>query len=65
MQNKNDNDRTMCAQCLALSRCGEYVVCAGDAGVVEVWRAFTLAPLYAFPPAGAPVTSLALSHDQK
>ncbi|CAG4994377.1 unnamed protein product [Parnassius apollo] len=52
-------------QCLVLSRCGEYLVCGGDAGVVEVWRAFTLAPLYAFPPAGAPVTSLALSHDQK
>ncbi|XP_052752766.1 neurobeachin [Galleria mellonella] len=52
-------------QCLALSRCGEYLVCGGDAGVVEVWRAATLAPLYAFPPAGAPVTSLALSHDQK
>ncbi|XP_050551922.1 neurobeachin isoform X7 [Spodoptera frugiperda] len=52
-------------QCLVLSRCGEYLVCGGDAGVVEVWRAFTLAPLYAFPPAGAPVCSLALSHDQK
>ncbi|VVC86506.1 unnamed protein product [Leptidea sinapis] len=52
-------------QCLALSRCGEYLVCGGDAGVVEVWRAFTLAPLYAFPPAGAPVTALALSHDQR
>ncbi|XP_061716789.1 neurobeachin isoform X14 [Cydia pomonella] len=52
-------------QCLLLSRCGEYLVCGGDAGVVEVWRAFTLAPLYAFPPAGAPVCSLALSHDQK
>ncbi|XP_063831781.1 neurobeachin-like, partial [Ostrinia nubilalis] len=52
-------------QCLALSRCGEYLVCGGDAGVVEVWRAFTLAPLYAFPPLGAAVCSLALSHDQK
>ncbi|XP_045504943.1 neurobeachin isoform X4 [Colias croceus] len=52
-------------QCLALSRCGEYLVCGGDAGVVEVWRACTLAPLYAFPPAGAPVCSLALSHDQR
>ncbi|KAL0879173.1 hypothetical protein ABMA27_002965 [Loxostege sticticalis] len=52
-------------QCLVLSRCGEYLVCGGDAGVVEVWRAFTLAPLYAFPPLGAPVCSLALSHDQK
>ncbi|XP_048481207.1 neurobeachin isoform X5 [Plutella xylostella] len=52
-------------QCLLLSRCGEYLVCGGDAGVVEVWRAFTLAPLYAFPAAGAPVCSLALSHDQK
>ncbi|XP_047027782.1 neurobeachin isoform X3 [Helicoverpa zea] len=52
-------------QCLVLSRCGEYLACGGDAGVVEVWRAATLAPLYAFPPAGAPVTSLALSHDQK
>ncbi|XP_045529711.1 neurobeachin isoform X5 [Pieris brassicae] len=52
-------------RCLALSRCGEYLVCGGDAGVVEVWRAFTLAPLYAFPPAGAPVCSLALSHDQR
>nr|XP_037871256.1 neurobeachin isoform X6 [Bombyx mori] len=52
-------------QCVVLSRCGEYVVCGGAAGVVEVWRAATLAPLYAFPPAGAPVASLALSHDQK
>lgn len=52
-------------QCVVLSRCGEYLVCGGDAGVVEVWRAVTLAPLYAFPPAGAPVTGLALSHDQR
>ncbi|XP_053616649.1 neurobeachin isoform X5 [Plodia interpunctella] len=62
LRNETHNDNF---QCLALSRCGEYLVCGGDAGVVEVWRAFTLAPLYAFPPAGAPVTSLALSHDQK
>lgn len=52
-------------QCLLLSRCGEYLVCGGDAGVVEVWRAFTLAPLYAYPPCRAAVCSLALSHDQK
>ncbi|XP_060806416.1 neurobeachin isoform X1 [Amyelois transitella] len=62
LRNETHNDNF---QCLALSRCGEYLVCGGDAGVVEVWRAFTLAPLYAFPPAGAPVCSLALSHDQK
>ncbi|KAL4710155.1 hypothetical protein ACJJTC_006452 [Scirpophaga incertulas] len=31
----------------------------------QVWRAFTLAPLYAFPPLGAAVCALALSHDQR
>lgn len=52
-------------QCLLLSRDGEYLMTGGDKGIVEVWRTFSLALLYAFPACDAPVRSLALSHDQK
>lgn len=52
-------------QCLLLSRDGEYLVSGGETGIVEVWRAFTLALLYAYPACDASVRSLALSHDQK
>ena len=37
----------------------------GDKGIVEVWRTFSLALLYAFPACDSSVRSLALSHDQK
>jgi hypothetical protein len=37
----------------------------GDKGIVEVWRTFNLALLYAFPACDSSVRSLALSHDQK
>ncbi|KAF4531789.1 hypothetical protein B566_EDAN011825 [Ephemera danica] len=40
----NDN-----LQCLLLSRDGEYLMTGGDKGIVEVWRTFNLALLYAFP----------------
>lgn len=56
----NDN-----LQCLLLSRDGEYVMTGGDKGIVEVWRTFNLALLYAFPACDSSVRSLALSHDQK
>ncbi|XP_071453109.1 neurobeachin isoform X4 [Hetaerina americana] len=56
----NDN-----LQCLLLSRDGEYVMTGGDAGVVEVWRTFNLAHLYAYPTCDSGIRSLALSHDQK
>lgn len=52
-------------QCLLLSRDGEYLMTAGDKGIVEVWRTFNLALLYAFPSCDSSVRSLALSHDQK
>ncbi|KAK8780200.1 hypothetical protein V5799_018460 [Amblyomma americanum] len=52
-------------QCLALSRDGEYMVTGSESGVVEVWRSFNLALLYAFPACEGGVRSLALSHDQK
>jgi len=51
--------------CLLLSRDGEYVVTAGEKGIIEVWRTFTLTLLYAFPGCESSVRSLALSHDQK
>ncbi|KAK6626033.1 hypothetical protein RUM43_006337 [Polyplax serrata] len=59
-ESHNDN-----LQCLLLSRDGEYLMTGGDKGIVEVWRTFSLALLYAFPACDAPVRSLALSHDQK
>lgn len=52
-------------QCLLLSRDGEYLMTGGDKGIVEVWRTFNLALLYAFPACESSVRSLALSHDQK
>lgn len=38
---------------------------AGDKGIVEVWRTFNLAPLYAFPVCNSGIRSLSLTHDQK
>lgn len=52
-------------QCLLLSRDGEYLMTGGDKGIVEVWRTFNLALLYAFPACESSVRSLALAHDQK
>ncbi|RZF43720.1 hypothetical protein LSTR_LSTR004233 [Laodelphax striatellus] len=59
-ESHNDN-----LQCLLLSRDGEYLMTGGDKGIVEVWRTFNLALLYAFPSCESSVRSLALSHDQK
>ncbi|XP_044255557.1 neurobeachin isoform X15 [Tribolium madens] len=59
-ESHNDN-----LQCLLLSRDGEYLMTGGDKGIVEVWRTFNLALLYAFPACDSSVRSLALSHDQK
>lgn len=50
---------------MLLSRDGEYLMTAGDRGIVEVWRTFNLAPLYAFPACTSAIRSLALTHDQK
>lgn len=50
---------------MILSRDGEYLMTAGDRGIVEVWRTFNLAPLYAFPACSSGIRSLALTHDQK
>lgn len=52
-------------KCMLLSRDGEYLMTAGDRGIVEVWRTFNLAPLYAFPACSSGIRSLALTHDQK
>lgn len=52
-------------QSMLLSRDGEYLMTAGDRGIVEVWRTFNLAPLYAFPACSSGIRSLALTHDQK
>jgi WD40 repeat protein len=51
--------------CVLVSRDGEYVVTAGEKGIVEVWRTFHLSLLYAFPGCESSIRSLALSHDQK
>ncbi|XP_023318209.1 neurobeachin isoform X4 [Trichogramma pretiosum] len=59
-ESHNDN-----LQCLLLSRDGEYLMTGGDKGIVEVWRTFNLALLYAFPACESSVRSLALSHDQR
>ncbi|CAG0920825.1 unnamed protein product, partial [Notodromas monacha] len=50
---------------VVLSRDGEYLLTGGEAGVAQVWRTFTLAPLYAYPTCDSPIRSLALSHDQR
>lgn len=52
-------------QSMILSRDGEYLITAGERGIVEVWRTFNLAPLYAFPACSSGIRSLALTHDQK
>ncbi|CAL4092304.1 unnamed protein product, partial [Meganyctiphanes norvegica] len=59
-ESHNDN-----IQCVILSRDGEYMMTGGDKGIVEVWRTFSLALLYAFPTCDSPIRSLALSHDQR
>ncbi|CRK90982.1 CLUMA_CG004671, isoform B, partial [Clunio marinus] len=59
-ESHNDN-----LQCMLLSRDGEYLMTAGDKGIVEVWRTFNLAPLYAFPVCNSGIRSLSLTHDQK
>ncbi|CAO1410709.1 unnamed protein product [Diamesa hyperborea] len=59
-ESHNDN-----LQCMLLSRDGEYLMTAGDKGIVEVWRTFNLAPLYAFPVCNSSIRSLSLTHDQK
>ncbi|CAG7818805.1 unnamed protein product [Allacma fusca] len=51
--------------CMLLSRDGEYLITGGDKGIVEVWRTFSLALLYAFPACDSAVRSLALSHDHR
>ena len=48
-----------------MSRDGDYVMLAGDCGVIEVVSAATLAPLYAFPACDGQIRSLALTHDQR
>ena len=50
---------------MLLSRDGEYLMTAGDKGIVEVWRTFNLAPLYAFPVCNSGIRSLSLTHDQQ
>jgi neurobeachin len=50
---------------MLLSRDGEYLLTAGDRGVIQVWRTFNLAPLYAFPICNSSIRSLSLTHDQK
>ena len=50
---------------MLLSRDGEYLITGGDKGIVEVWRTFSLALLYAFPACDSAVRSLALSHDHR
>ena len=52
-------------QCVLLSRDGEYLITGGERGVVEVWRTFSLALLYAYPACDSGIRSLALTHDQK
>jgi len=52
-------------QCILMSRDGEYLLTGGDRGIVEVWRTFNLALLYAYPTCDSSIRSLALSHDQK
>ncbi|XP_059351407.1 neurobeachin-like isoform X3 [Daphnia carinata] len=62
MRHVNHSDNI---HCVVLTRDGEYLVTAGERGIVEVWRLFTLALLYAYPAFDSPVRSLALSHDNK
>lgn len=50
---------------MLLSRDGEYLITGGEKGIVEVWRAFNLALLYAFPACDTAIRSIALTPDQK
>jgi len=50
---------------MVMSRDGQYLLMAGDSGVVAVWRTHDLKPLYSFPACDSSVRSLALSFDQR
>lgn len=52
-------------QCMIMSRDGQYLMMAGDNGIVEVWRTHDLNVLYTYPTCDSSVRSLALSHDQR
>uniref|UniRef100_A0A1I8IRA4 NBCH_WD40 domain-containing protein n=1 Tax=Macrostomum lignano TaxID=282301 RepID=A0A1I8IRA4_9PLAT len=62
MRHVNAHDRL---EAMILSRCGQYVITAGDSGTAEVRRTHDLAAIYAFPVCDSPIRSLALTHDQK
>jgi len=50
---------------MIISRDGQYLLMAGDNGIVEVWRTHDLNVLYTYPTCDSSVRSLALSHDQR
>jgi WD40 repeat protein len=50
---------------MIMSRDGQYLIMAGDNGIVEVWRTHDLNVLYTYPTCDSSVRSLALSHDQR
>ncbi|XP_013420037.2 neurobeachin [Lingula anatina] len=50
---------------MILSRDGQYLLTAGERGVVDIWRTHDLNILYSYPQCDSKICSLALSHDQK
>lgn len=62
MRHVSHNDNL---QCMIISRDGQYLLMAGDNGIVEVWRTHDLNVLYTYPTCDSSVRSLALSHDQR
>ncbi|XP_077467130.1 neurobeachin-like isoform X1 [Stigmatopora argus] len=53
------------ARAILLSSDGHNLVTGGDNGVVQVWRACSLTPLYDYPACDAAIRAMDLSHDQR
>nr|XP_061811916.1 neurobeachin-like [Nerophis lumbriciformis] len=53
------------ARAILLSSDGHNLVTGGDNGVVQVWQACSLKPLYVYPACDAAIRAMDLSHDQR
>ncbi|CAH1776878.1 unnamed protein product [Owenia fusiformis] len=62
LRSMEHNDNVLCT---AMSRDGQYLMMAGDNGIVEVWRTHDLNLLYTYPTCDTRIHSLALAHDQR
>nr|XP_009289519.1 lipopolysaccharide-responsive and beige-like anchor protein isoform X4 [Danio rerio] len=50
---------------MLLSKDGQYLLCGGDAGVLNVWQIHDLKQLFTYPGCDAGIRSMAIAHDQR